>query len=71
MGESPILAPDHVKGNAFTTLEDERVAIRSGGVLTPVAKLSENGARRVRGFPNAARREAFAVSPPHEVDWLS
>ena len=50
VGESPILAPDHVKENAFTTLEDGRVAIRSGGVLTPVAKLSEDGARRVRGL---------------------
>ena len=50
MEEQPILAPEHVKENAFTTLEDGRVAIRSGGVLTPVAKLSEDGARRVRGL---------------------
>ncbi len=48
--EQPILAPEHVKENAFTTLEDGRIAIRSGGVLTPVAKLSEDGARRVRGL---------------------
>lgn len=48
--EQPILAPEHVKENAFTTLEDGRIAIRSGGVLTPVAKLSEEGARRIRGL---------------------
>ncbi len=46
----PVLAPDHVKENAFTTLEDGRLAIRQGGLLTPVAKLSEEGARRVRGL---------------------
>ena len=48
--ERPILAPDHIKENAFTTLEDGCIAIRSGGVLTPVAKLSEDGTRRVRGL---------------------
>ena len=46
----PILAPGHVKENAFTTLEDGRIAIRTGAVLTPVAKLSDDGARRIRGL---------------------
>ncbi len=45
-----ILAPGHVKENAFTTLEDGRIAIRTGATLTPVAKLSDESARRIRGL---------------------
>ena len=45
-----ILAPDQVKENAFTTLEDGRIAIRTGATLTPVAKLPEESARRIRGL---------------------
>ena len=48
--EAEILAPGHVKENAFTTLEDGRIAIRTGATLTPVAKLSEENARRIRGL---------------------
>ena len=45
-----LLAPSHVKENAFTTLEDGRIAIRTGATLTPVARLSEESARRIRGL---------------------
>ena len=48
--EAEILAPGHVKENAFTTLEDGRIAIRTGATLAPVAKLSEENARRIRGL---------------------
>jgi N12 class adenine-specific DNA methylase len=45
-----LLAPDHIKENAFTTLEDGRIAIRTGATLTPVARLSEESTRRIRGM---------------------
>ena len=62
-----ILAPDHIKENAFTTLEDGRIAIRTAGTLTPVARLSEevgpshpgvdsHPGRRARDVAYATRR---------------
>ena len=44
-----IVAPDHVKENAFTT-HDGAIAIRTGATLTPVANLPDETARRIRGM---------------------
>lgn len=44
-----ILAPDHVKENAFT-LHNGTLALRTGATLTPLAKLPEETGRRIRGL---------------------
>jgi N12 class adenine-specific DNA methylase len=44
-----ILAPDYVKENAFT-LHEGALVVRTGATLTPVAKIPEETARRIRGL---------------------
>ena len=44
-----IVAPDHVKENAFT-IHDGALATRTGLTLTPVANLPDETARRIRGM---------------------
>ena len=48
-GEETILAPDHVKENAFT-LHDGMLAVRTGATLIPLTKLPDETARRIRGL---------------------
>ncbi len=45
----PILAPDLVKENAFT-FHNGVLAVRTGAVLTPLAKMPEETERRIRGL---------------------
>lgn len=47
--EDDILAPDYVKENAFVVHEGE-IAVRTGGTLTPVKRMSLETSRRVRGL---------------------
>jgi N12 class adenine-specific DNA methylase len=44
-----ILAPDYVKENAFV-LHDGAIAVRTGATLTPLPKLADETARRIRGL---------------------
>jgi N12 class adenine-specific DNA methylase len=47
--QEKILAPNYIKENAFT-LYDGMLAVRTGATLTPLTKVSEEGARRIRGL---------------------
>ncbi len=44
-----IIAPDYVKENAFV-LHDGAIAVRTGATLTPLPKLADETARRIRGL---------------------
>jgi len=48
-GAEVILAPEHVKENAFT-LHDGTLAVRTGNALTPVLNLPDETARRIKGL---------------------
>ncbi|MEO8350337.1 MAG: DEAD/DEAH box helicase family protein [Chthoniobacteraceae bacterium] len=50
VAREPILAPDFVKQNAFTMMEDGSIAVREGDSLVPLAKLPEQTGRRIRGM---------------------
>jgi N12 class adenine-specific DNA methylase/adenine-specific DNA methylase len=48
-GAEVILAPEHVKENAFT-LHDGTLAVRTGNALTPLLNLPDETARRIKGL---------------------
>ena len=52
-GAEVILAPEHVKENAFA-LHDGTLAVRTGPTLTPVLNLPDETARRIQGHDQSA-----------------
>jgi N12 class adenine-specific DNA methylase len=48
-GAAVILAPEHVKENAFA-LHDGTLAVRTGNALTPLLNLPDETARRIKGL---------------------